>query len=369
MAKLPVALSSFYDTGAGSNNEANVEAMDEDYQPSVDEGAPNLVPPTDSKGSTSNSALTTKSNKSKATKTGSSRFASIHDFGRDQDQSSDEEGQRFYAGGSEQSGELIVGPPRKKQSNDEIAKNLFTEAKKHGAQAVEASSRDTDKSKSQAFAGGGYKLGETEEDSQFIPGQEPPQERGPVNVSLRLWSNGFTVDDGPLREFKDPANEDFLNSIKKGEIPRELLRNAHGGEVHVDMEDHRNEEFKAPKKKLKPFTGKGNMLGSPTPEFSSSTKVDAPKLSSSVDPPLTVDKSKPSTTLQIRLSDGKRLKQEFNQSHRISDIRNYLCNMNPELSTRPFILMTTFPNKELADESLTLSEAKLLNAVVVQKLV
>ena len=69
--------------------------MDEDYQPAVDEGAPNLVPPTDSKGSTSNSALTTKSNKSKATKTGSSRFASIHDFGRDQDQSSDEEGQRY----------------------------------------------------------------------------------------------------------------------------------------------------------------------------------------------------------------------------------------------------------------------------------
>jgi len=41
---------------------------------------------------------------------------------------------------------------------------------------------------------------------------------------------------------------------------------------------------------------------------------------------------------------------------------------NPEQGSRPFVLMTTFPNKELADESVTLKDAKLLNAVVVQKL-
>lgn len=35
--------------------------------------------------------------------------------------------------------------------------------------------------------------------------------------------------------------------------------------------------------------------------------------------------------------------------------------------SRPFVLMTTFPNKELTEESQTLQEAGLLNAVVVQK--
>ena len=32
-----------------------------------------------------------------------------------------------------------------------------------------------------------------------------------------------------------------------------------------------------------------------------------------------------------------------------------------------YVLMTTFPNKELTDEQQTLAEAKLLNAVVVQR--
>jgi len=45
------------------------------------------------------------------------------------------------------------------------------------------------------------------------------------------------------------------------EIPRELLRQSRGGEVHVDMEDHRQEEYKAPKKTTKPFSGQGHKLG------------------------------------------------------------------------------------------------------------
>ena len=32
-----------------------------------------------------------------------------------------------------------------------------------------------------------------------------------------------------------------------------------------------------------------------------------------------------------------------------------------------FVLLTTFPNKELTDETKTVSEANLLNAVIVQR--
>ena len=42
----------------------------------------------------------------------------------------------------------------------------------------------------------------------------------------------------------------------KGQIPDELVKEAKGGEVHVDMEDHRQEEFVKPKVKAKPFTGR-----------------------------------------------------------------------------------------------------------------
>ena len=36
-------------------------------------------------------------------------------------------------------------------------------------------------------------------------------------------------------------------SVMSGRIPKELIAEARGGEVHVNMEDHKEEEFKRPK--------------------------------------------------------------------------------------------------------------------------
>lgn len=38
------------------------------------------------------------------------------------------------------------------------------------------------------------------------------------------------------------------------------------------------------------------------------------------------------------------------------------------MAATEFVLMTTFPNKELTDESQSLQDANLLNAVIVQRL-
>ena len=45
------------------------------------------------------------------------------------------------------------------------------------------------------------------------------------------------------------------------EVPQELVREAQGGEVNLDMEDHRQEEYVKPKVTVKAFSGAGNMLG------------------------------------------------------------------------------------------------------------
>lgn len=41
-------------------------------------------------------------------------------------------------------------------------------------------------------------------------------------TSGRLWQNGFSINDGELREYTDPQNSAFLSSIRRGEIPHEL---------------------------------------------------------------------------------------------------------------------------------------------------
>lgn len=45
------------------------------------------------------------------------------------------------------------------------------------------------------------------------------------------------------------------------EIPQELIREARGGEVNLNMEDHRAEDYVKPKVPMKAFTGEGNVLG------------------------------------------------------------------------------------------------------------
>eukprot|EP00794_Sanderia_malayensis_P017060 gene17060-18778_t len=257
-------------------------------------------------------------------------IASLRPDEASESEDSDEEGQAFYAGGSETSGQQILGPSKKKA--DKITKRIFDAAKRQGAEAVEEEDDLGRRMQKQYFSGAGFRLGSEPTDSQQVtpslPGQELHSGK-PVRVQLKFWSNGFSLDDGPLRSFEDPENKSFLASVEEGEIPRELLQAAHGSEVHVNIEDHRQEEYVKPKLNVPAFSGKGRMLGSPAQDLTKSPVTGASATSTSSAVPArtgpveehSFDESKPSTTLQIRLADGTRLVSKFNHSHTISDVR------------------------------------------------
>ncbi|XP_063815207.1 NSFL1 cofactor p47 [Pseudophryne corroboree] len=288
-----------------------------------------------------------------------------------EEEEEEEEGQRFYAGGSERSGQQIVGPPRKRSPN-ELVEELFKGAKEHGAVAVEKAAKSPgESSKASPFAGGGYRLGAAqEEESAYVSGARRQHQGQDVHVVLKLWKNGYSLDDSELRSYQDPGNAQFLEAIRRGEIPAELRRLAQGGQVNLDMEDHRDEDFVRLKASFKAFAGEGQKLGSTAPCILSAAcpsqqAENEARASSSV----TVSDSEPVTNIQIRLADGGRLVQKFNHSHRIRDIRLYIASARPAMAATSFVLMTTFPNKELTDEDQTLKEANLLNAVIVQRLI
>ncbi|XP_072898038.1 NSFL1 cofactor p47-like isoform X2 [Hemitrygon akajei] len=268
---------------------------------------------------------------------GTSRISSLKDLKKEQNNSSADEGERFYAGGSEHSGQQIVEPPKKKNLND-IVDDLFKGAKEHGAVPVDQWSES---------------VGEAN--------------RAVVQILLKLWKNGFSLDDGELRTYTDPKNAEFLESISRGEIPAELQKLVHRSQVSLDMEDHRSEEYLKHKLKFKAFSGDGQKLGSPTPTIVSTPSSPEEEFKYFVNV-LNVNESEPTTNVQIRLADGSRLVQKFNQTHRISDIRQFIIQHHPVFAAASFVLMTTFPNKQLTDEEQTLQEANLLNAVIVQRL-
>jgi hypothetical protein len=56
------------------------------------------------------------------------------------------------------------------------------------------------------------------------------------NHVVKFYRNGiFTVDDGAPRSMDDPANLDFINSVSRGECPRELDPGDSSVEVTVNM--------------------------------------------------------------------------------------------------------------------------------------
>ena len=125
-------------------------------------------------------------------------------------------------------------------------------------------------------------------------------------------------------------------SIKKNE--------AKGDQMHADIEDHKEkEELVQPKIKAKSFQG-------PT-----SAKER-------------VDRGKQVATIQVRLTDGTPLIVKLSHEQTVADLRMYINVARPQYEGVNYALITTFPTKELTDDSITIASAGLVGASVLLRL-
>jgi len=193
------------------------------------------------------------------------------------------------------------------------------------------------------------------------------EQGGGQKVTLTLWKDGvFSVDDGespvvPRNPNTDPDARRFIESVMRGQLPDEF-----SSAVDLDVVDKRGEEFKAPP--MKSFSGAGHRLGSAVPDVVNATPSSTSEATAPRPPPTTtVDESQPVTKVQIRLADGTRLVARFNPTHTVAAMREFVAAALPVGESRPWVFMTTFPNRVITDEEQTLEAAKLCNAAVVQK--
>ncbi|XP_055624536.1 NSFL1 cofactor p47 [Toxorhynchites rutilus septentrionalis] len=355
--ELQVALSSFYEADNEDNPTDGAAApMDDD---SDDDNMP-----------TEMVQFSSSSKRPRAKKTTKSNFATLSSLNDSSSEDEEEQGQAFYAGGSERSGQQVLGPPKKNPIKDYVSE-IFRSAQQGQMETVDP---DTSSSSSSSLYGGtGYKLGQTENDHQAVPGRSRNSSgHNHEVVTLTLWRQGFSINDGELRRYEDAANKAFFESIMRGEIPAEL-RSKGPAMIHLDLKDNRHEDYSARSTPFKPFGGSGQTLGSPVPNVVESGSTSATPTNNEDNEKkavseLAVDESQPTTTLQIRLADGSRLSARFNQNHTVDNIRQYVIRARPNYASLGFALLTTFPSKELADGSQTLKEAGLLNAAIMQRL-
>ncbi|KIW07401.1 uncharacterized protein PV09_02244 [Verruconis gallopava] len=286
----------------------------------------------------------------------------------------DDEEQDLFAGG-EKSGLAVQNPGS--NPRDQI-EHMLERARRN----IPRPGGDEDEAPRSRFTGRGVTLGGEGTESRIIEDPRANAPRPPPRVQrvLHLWSDGFSVDDGPLFRYDDPANAATLAMINQGRAPLELLNVEHNQEVDLQLDNQKDTKFVQPKKKYKPFEGRGQRLGSPTPGAASLASAPASSLSASrpgtsshastagagASAP-TINDSQPTVTLQVRLGDGTTLRSRFNTTHTVGDVYRFVEASSPQ--QRPFALMTTFPSKELTDHSAVLGEMAEFKrgGVVVQK--
>lgn len=189
------------------------------------------------------------------------------------------------------------------------------------------------------------------------PSNAEPQER-----VLHIWQDGFSIDDGELRRYDDPANQADLQMIRSGRAPLHLMNVQHDQPVDVKLHQHET-PYKPPPKKYKPFAGSGQRLGSPVPGASTTPPPaqSAPSASTASSTPAAsqgpaIDSAQPTVMIRIQMPDGTRLPARFNTTNTVGDVYGFVNGASPDTRSRSWVLATTFPNKEHTDKELVLGE-------------
>ena len=295
--------------------------------------------------------------------------------------------QEWYTGGAS-SGQNVIDPSKLPQKEhpengdgeftDSRYGNMFREALRHGARhRHDDTDEDTTTTRSQSvfFSGRGRKMTEEEkeEEEDALDGDLKEEEEEDEKEEMRIervvtfYDNGFTVDDGPLR---DPSeNQEFIEMIGRGMCPPELMHPGASARNPVKIDLKRERRNWTPPKGVKAFSGSGNKLegaeGEGNDEGVGGGGDGGGKALEEMKP-WSVDEKEPTTSIQIRLRDGSRLVAKFNLSHTVAHIRDFIRQANGEASaTRP-LQLSGFPPEKLDDNSRTIGNG-LKGCVVQQK--
>ncbi|CAF1528042.1 unnamed protein product [Adineta ricciae] len=284
----------------------------------------------------------------------------------DNSDDSDDEGQAFYAGGSERSGQQIIGPPKDKDNNKRIA-NVFDAARRQGARETSDGDDETASSypKREPFSGTGYSLNDNPVPSYPQDASASVTTKKVEQVPIRFYSNGFTVGDGELRSFEE--NREFIEYIKRGEMPPELRSmNSNGQQIEVSLEDHRGEEYKRVAPTFKPFTGTGHTIGAPRSNQAESDTLDLHRLEDIARQRLRRSISS-STIIRLRLPDiSTPLCIPIDLHRTLADVRKFLTENIPSLQSNTFEFMEP-PSTRIQrdDENQRIKDSKLSNSMLV----
>lgn len=181
--------------------------------------------------------------------------------------------------------------------------------------------------------------------------------------TVTMWQNGFQVNDGPFRSNDDENSKKFIAELENGHVPAEIRnemkhRNALAS---FSLVDKRDTDYVPPPPPAYVAFSSGTALGA----SNSNAFVITPEIIASNNVAPNVIDSEPNTTLQFRTIDGRRLRIRLNNTATIMEL---IAAANAQgVGNDSYILSAGFPPKDITDTTLTLTQADLIGAAIMQK--
>ena len=220
------------------------EACDDASQPVAPAVPANVSGPRTLSGAAVSDTATWPSNSMKkssgaARKARSGGIMTFNDLrSNDEPREDDDDPVNLFAGG-ERSGLNVENPElNRRGTGQSIVDDILSRAATSSHAGVPSSKASFmglhGTSKNSAFTGKGFSIGgatvedEKEDpvrphDSSSANSHEAIDDEEPAVRHLTFWQDGFSVEDGPLHRYDDPANQTILEAINSGRAPLSLL--------------------------------------------------------------------------------------------------------------------------------------------------
>lgn len=177
-------------------------------------------------------------------------------------------------------------------------------------------------------------------------------------LSIKSYSNGFIVDDGPFRPFSDPNNTRFMSDLRSGTVPDELRHLAMNPEAgiqvslsEIDAQFTESESRSTDQRvggtaeKAQPFAGQGRTLNQESPN---KPDMRAFSVDNFPNPPVGSDSA---AVIQIRLPGGQRISRTFASSTTGEQFRQYIAT-GLGMNEASILILSGFPPKPLEGDQL-----------------
>ncbi|CAD5213144.1 unnamed protein product [Bursaphelenchus okinawaensis] len=276
------------------------------------------------------------------------------------DSSGEDEGrQDCFVGGSERSGQQVLGLDR----DGELADRVFKSAQHHGRETLSTEEAER------------FRDGASDPNSGVRLSGGPSAQMNAERVHVFFWQNGYSVDDGPLKPY---SSKDFYTTLEaiSFHIPQKWLdisqrdvilyiRNCH------DKSFNRDTEYVKPNPKF--LASSDHRLGAVVPEIvygeTSQAEPSADedkKLIKEAQSFFGLKEGEPTGRIRIRKPNGECLAGTFNPSHLVEDVRSFIVLAAPELAFKAFrLFIADFPNMLIEDEVVTVEKAALFTHLTI----